>query len=393
MMLTQVQALALGLTCALLFAVLGGSLIEWSKCITGYLNKEKPDRVARSPQATVGLIDLLVTALALVMFFFLAAVSWRALGLPLNVKTSQTTPTSVARDELANSAESDSSSEAIESSDLPPPKPNGISQIQFIYSGFAMSAQLLCVVLMTFFIAGRTGCSLKKLGWRTDQIMGDVRAGFQCFLMMTPCILVMNGLLQNITQTPYEHPVQEMIKQYPWLLGIAFWQAAIVAPISEEFAFRVLLIGWFESIHFGRDKVFALMFGTTEGKSEQLIEHQVEVEEEPLLIDRSNPYGAPRAVVKLPQRVGLEDHESDVSYVCAPYKAPWWPTLFSGMLFGLAHFSYGVSWISLIVFGVVLGRLYQQRQSIIPVILVHVLFNAVNVLLLGLSLAIPKIGG
>ncbi len=376
-MQTQVQALALGLTCALLFAVLGGSLIEWSKCITGYRNKEKPNRVARSPQATVGLIDLLVTALALVVLFFLAAVSWRAFG-------------------------------------LPPTKPGLISQIQFIYSGFAMTAQLLCVVVTTFFILGRTGCSVKKLGWRTDQMMGDVRAGFQCFLMMTPCILVMNALLQNLTQTPYEHPVQDMIKQYPWLLGIAFWQAAIVAPISEEFAFRVLLIGWFESIHFGRDKVFALMFGTTEGtsehtiahseqpiehneqpieQSEQPIEKTVAAAREPLSINRSNPYDAPRADVKLTQRVGLEDHESEMSYDCSPYKAPWWPTLFSGILFGLAHFSYGVSWISLIVFGIVLGRLYQQRQSIIPVILVHVLFNAVNILLLGLSLAIPKIGG
>jgi len=41
------------------------------------------------------------------------------------------------------------------------------------------------------------------------------------------------------------------------------------------------------------------------------------------------------------------------------------------------------------VFGVVLGRLYQVRQSILPVLLVHFLFNGMNVTLLGLSLMLP----
>ena len=76
------------------------------------------------------------------------------------------------------------------------------------------------------------------------------------------------------------------------------------------------------------------------------------------------------------------------------YNPPWWPSLLSGTLFGFAHFNYGVSWVALIVFGMVLGRLYQLRQSIIPVIAVHVLFNSMNVTMLGLSILLPaKVGG
>ena len=43
-----------------------------------------------------------------------------------------------------------------------------MTQNQFVYSGVAVTAQLLCVILMTVFIRGRTGCTFKKLGWRTD---------------------------------------------------------------------------------------------------------------------------------------------------------------------------------------------------------------------------------
>lgn len=378
MILTPFQALALGLTSALMFAVLGGSLIAWSKCIAGYLNGSKADRVATSPQATVGLIDLLVTLLVLGLLFSLAAMSWRASGLRVERTAAQTNPPSSLPD--SNQPTEDPTvatalpSDPLPSDPLPEPpskspspQPAGFSQSQFIFSGFAMTAQLLCVGLVTFFVAGRTGCSMKKLGWRTDQWKGDLRAGFQCFLMMTPFILVINALLQKVTQTPYEHPVQEMIKQYPWLLGIAFWQASIVAPISEEFGFRVLLIGWFESIHFGKNKIHAFMVGASEPITSQAI-------------GQEEGESAPQALGANPTEPGLPTR----------YQAPWWPTLVSGTLFGLAHFSYGVSWVSLVVFGIVLGRVYQHRQSILPIIAVHLLFNTANLILLGLSLFIPR---
>ena len=158
----------------------------------------------------------------------------------------------------------------------------------------------------------------------------------------------------------------------PWLLGIAFWQAAIVAPISEEFGFRALLIGWFESIHFGTDKLMAFAFGANLDKRRESND-QTEVQSSAATIESS---------------ANLCD-ATVVSAVVLEYHPPWWPVLLSGAFFGLAHFNYGVSWVALIVFGVVLGRLYQLRQSIIPVIMVHVLFNAMNVTMLGLSLMLP----
>ncbi len=401
MTLTQIQSLALGGMCALLFAVVGGSIVEWSKWIARYRNGVKSVRMPTEPQATVGLVDILVTFLVLFALFFFAAVVWRASGLPVGpslkgAKLESVTPfDSLAPenqqiDDEIRSAElaSNSNESNPESSNTSQPvtvKPAGMTQNQFIYSGVAVSAQLLCVILMSVFIRGRTSCTFKKLGWRTDQVAGDVVAGLQCFLMMTPVILVLNGVLQGLTKIPYEHPVQEMIKQYPWLLGIAFWQAAIVAPISEEFGFRVLLIGWFESIHFGRNKLMAFLFGST---SDGSMEGQGCEENSFLGVaasqDTSNPYNAPLSS----GTVLIAESSSGASAL--EYCPPWWPALLSGALFGLAHFSYGVSWVALIVFGVVLGRLYQMRQSILPVILVHFLFNAMNVTMLGLSILLPN---
>jgi hypothetical protein len=55
---------------------------------------------------------------------------------------------------------------------------------------------------------------------------------------------------------------------------------------------------------------------------------------------------------------------------------PWWIAVVSGLLFGLAHFEYGVSWVPLVVLGTVLARVYQLQRSILPCFLIHALFNS-----------------
>ena len=361
--------MALAAIWILLLLVLVGSIVEWSKWIARYTNGVKPNRIARGPQATVGLIDILVAALVLIVLFFYAAVVWRAFGLPVtpskqvSPSKQESTLNASAYIDVQSAPSSDASNDnkdnvtEINVDKGTAVKPAGMTQLQFVFSGFAMSAQLLCVVLMTVFIYKRTGIALKKIGWRLDQFAADLRAGLQCFLMLTPVILILNALLQGLTKTSYEHPIQEMIKQYPWLLGIAFWQAAIVAPVSEEFAFRVLLIGWFESIQFGRNKISAFLLGDT---LEHPRKHMMPIESplSPMLVrDSATPY---EILLTQPAAPLSELNLGDQSK--AEYNPPWWPALLSGTLFGFAHFSYGVSWVALIVFGMVLGRLYQLRD-------------------------------
>jgi hypothetical protein len=69
---------------------------------------------------------------------------------------------------------------------------------------------------------------------------------------------------------------------------------------------------------------------------------------------------------------------------------PWWPAIVSGVLFGLAHFGYGVSWVPLMTLGVVQGRLFQLRRSLIPCIVVHGLFNSMSMMGLAINIFIAK---
>ena len=394
----------------MLLAVLGGSVIEWGKWLTGRLNHTKQSSRACGPQATVGFVDIVVAFFMLLILFAMAATTWRVVAGPNVFQMQAPQQTEVASSSDSNAidadsipSDSDNNADAVGTSDAErksdsqagKSKPKTVSQSQFLFSGFAISAQLVCVILMTLFIRNRTGCSLKKLGWRVDQLAGDMQAALRCFLMMTPIIYVLNAVLQGVTKTPYEHPIQEMIKLYPWLLGIAFWQAAIVAPISEEFAFRVLLIGWFESIHFGKNKLLTFLFGMSTAPT-PMEPSFVSTDNAPLPLypvntsgNIENPYHAPAiSPMQLSEAIPRVDAGAN-ELVIDGYTPPWWPTLLSGTLFGLAHFSYGVSWVALILFGIVLGRLYQIRQSIIPVIMVHFMFNGMNIVILGLSLILP----
>jgi membrane protease YdiL (CAAX protease family) len=399
MILTQFESLVLTTITVMLMGLIVGSIIEWTRWRARFASASKARCTLSRPLATIGLIDILVAMALLIFLFSVAASAWRMIGPALGtiehpskvesnlavlsairyqepeIPETEPKPTEVADDEASPSSSPSSST---------PAKPKRITQNQFLYSGFAMSAQLLCVFLVTLFIRQRTGCTFQQIGWRTDRFLSDMLVGWKCFLMMTPIVLVLNGVLQGLTKTSYEHPVQEMIKQYPWLLGIAYWQASIVAPISEEFGFRALLIGWFESIQFGRDKWKALVFGT-----KSLGQNEVNSSELESVTSPSDPNRFDSNIATLHKLAPASEVATEMLSVSA-YRPPWWPAILSGTLFGLAHFNFGISWISLVLFGVVLGRLYQWRQSMVPVIMVHFLFNAMNVTLLGLSLQLPS---
>jgi membrane protease YdiL (CAAX protease family) len=385
--LSPIQMLvSIGIT-GLMLAILSGSITCWYKFLFG----KKRASCAQRPQATVGFIDVMTTVAVLVMLYASVVAAGRF------ILGSQESKTEVAISQLdgATSEDGDSSQNGVSRQSDGTGKQ--LTERQFVFTGFAMSVQLLCVILMSAFICARTGAAPKFLGWRTDQLSGDLMAGLRCFLMFTPLLLVFNAVLIQLTGIQYEHPVQVMLEKYPWLLGMAFWQACIVAPISEEFAFRSLLVGWFESIHFCKGKIEAWLVGLK-------VHDRADVQSTlssfainaPVVSNRdTSPYVAPLDLARVENKVDsqvddqCQNNASD-SDEAVRYRPPWWPAVLSGILFGLAHFSYGVSWTSLIIFGVILGRLYQLRQSLVPVILVHFMFNSMSILMFGVKLLLPE---
>lgn len=227
-----------------------------------------------------------------------------------------------------------------ESTATPPPAPaSNAIQIPIEINLIARSMDVISVGLVSLFIVFRTNRTRKWIGWGTEKLGSDIAAGFKYFIMFTPIIIAINALVMSVSGADYNHPIQEMIKKSPWLIAVAFWMACIVAPLTEEFAFRAVLIGWFESIQYGRERFTAAMVG------------------------ESNP----------PE---------------TPTKPSWIHPILSGALFGLAHFEYGVSWVPLVVFGIILGRMYQLRQSVWTTIVVHALFNFFSLSMMVLSIFI-----
>ena len=335
----------------LMLSICTGCIVAWIHWRSG----KGPKPLATGPMATVGLVDVIATIVILLGFGAVLMVAWLLavkpwIGLPQSSagqeRVSQlepfpSTPETKTEPETETETKTETEIVAPESKDVRPKK---VSKEQFLFSGFVGTAELICVLFATAFVCARSGCSIQRLGWRTDHWQGDLLAGFQVYLMVTPVIFILNALLSSLTGVPYDHPIFEMIQTYPWLLGVAFWLVSVVAPVFEEFAFRTILIGWFESIHIGKNKLAATAFGESPSDHDSL------------------PIG---------------------------YSPPWWPAILSGVVFGLAHFSYGVSWVNLSILGIVLGRLYQIRQSLIPVIVVHCLFNSTSIVLIGLKLLMP----
>ena len=222
------------------------------------------------------------------------------------------------------------------------------------------------------------------LGWPTDrqQLFKDIGLGVVATLAaFLPIYVVQLTLIFSLdSNTP--HPlVQQLTENYsPSMLLLGFAMAVIAAPLFEEFTFRCLLQGWLE-----RCEDETLAFGSTERHpsthADEANSEEPSINETPSLrLDPEPLLDEPTAVTR-PTRGWFP-----------PLPHGWTPILLSGFAFGLAHLGHGVAPVSLVLFGIVLGYLYQRTHRLVPSITAHMLFNAYSMLLLWLQLETPPAG-
>jgi len=206
-------------------------------------------------------------------------------------------------------------------------------------------ALLLGALLSVLVLSLRTRTSPVQLGLMNRELFRDLWIGALVFLWVTPLVMIVAAVVNNLLGVEYQHPVVDAMKENPYMLPSLFFGAVVCAPIWEEYAFRGLLIGWFDSIRQSGGNPLKIFLGAG-------------------------------------SRVA--DREEVSAY------APWWPAILSGVFFGGAHVGYGVSWVPLMVLGTVLGRLYQVRRSIVPCVVVHGLFNSLSMLGLAVEVLVRK---
>jgi membrane protease YdiL (CAAX protease family) len=204
----------------------------------------------------------------------------------------------------------------------------------------------------------RSGATLPQMGFDLRYVSDDVATGFAAFLAAAPLVYGIQWILTDWLQISYEHPLIKAAgeSENGLTLGLVTLSAVVVAPIVEEYLFRVVFQGWLE-------------------KLELRLTHQLPestVSGVPLLDDRP---------ISLP--INADD-------ILVPAKARGFyglplgmiPIVLSSALFAVAHVGWGqgAAAVPLFVFALVLGFLFQRTHRFMPSMVAHMSLNGLSML-------------
>ncbi|MFK7737959.1 MAG: lysostaphin resistance A-like protein [Pirellulaceae bacterium] len=258
------------------------------------------------------------------------------------------------------------------------------------------------IVVICVWILLRYRCPIEVLGWSLKRLPKMVLVGIVAGLMFLPFMFAINLIVTLTSEVPYEHPVLDAMAEDGSAVSflLACFSAVLVAPIAEEFLFRVLLQGWLQSIPFV-SPVEAIV-----GRFSSSLSAGPLAPIEAVVLEPGSESASPlesmassKVAADNPFAVGVDASVATASGVTVQQLGsegvipPIWPTIVSGILFGLAHWGYGLSFIPLIALGILLGMLYRATQSIWPCIVVHFMLNASSMAALGLNVYMSKIAG
>jgi membrane protease YdiL (CAAX protease family) len=270
-----------------------------------------------------------------------------------------------------------------------------------ILADTAMKVAAMAIVTPIMML--RTGCTLRDLGIVPKEAGRDICIGVAAFCMLAPIVYAIQAALTLLQ--PYKHPLIEMLTKTPdlQLFAMLTFSAAIMAPVSEEWAFRVLLQGWLEKLVMHAGSSYNLLFGGNSPAEPVVLDGatprqrmdgaQVPVAEgitflsavtpsQPGIqwIDPANPYAPPQAILE-PAASGFDfPFGAAVNPEFSPPSLwkQWLPICISSLIFALMHFSHGLAWIPLTILAIGLGYIYQRTHRILPSITVHFCLNGLS---------------
>ncbi|MEX2027270.1 MAG: CPBP family intramembrane glutamic endopeptidase, partial [Pirellulaceae bacterium] len=181
----------------------------------------------------------------------------------------------------------------------------------------------------------------------------------------------------------YQHPLIDMLQKTPdfGLFLVLALSACVIAPLSEEWFFRVVFQGWLQRALAwlgGRVDKSQSLPAPAPAAGEVLVADGLEM---PFHADL-NPYAVfPARLVDAPLETAVPIEAAREETFPQSVLVHWLPIVISSVLFGLAHWGHGPAPITLTVLALGLGYVYQRTHSIVPVIVVHSLFNSVSMLL------------
>ena len=237
-----------------------------------------------------------------------------------------------------------------------------------------LAATLISIGLIHLFArAGR-----KDFGISLEYVPRDLFTGVYAFLILAPITFTIQYVCVYVFGIESHHPLIELLKQDSTgkLFGAVTLLAVIVAPISEEYFFRVLLQGWLERIFLFRiahDHEVERPFQSDVALSLD-DEKQGSIGFTPESV--ANPYSSPLLI-------SSGDRNSVASIVPT---ASVVPIVISAAVFALMHWSHGPDPAALFVLALGLGYLYQRTHRWLPSVVTHACLNGTTMLLLWFGL-------
>jgi len=220
-------------------------------------------------------------------------------------------------------------------------------------------SSLMTFVIGAVAISSRVGASPTDLGWNLRRVPYDLKCGAIAFVMTVPIVFLVQLCLTKVV--PYEHPVITLIDKRPGgaMLVVLTVSTVVIAPLFEEFLFRVLLQGWLEKLE------------------ESLL---TKLRKEPIVNELSTRS----------ENDSLPPAETEQSQANLFGLTPGFlPIAVSSLVFSLMHIGQGPAIVPLFIFAVVLGFLYRQTHRLLPSFTVHFLLNAVSMAMLLAQPAAP----
>jgi membrane protease YdiL (CAAX protease family) len=276
---------------------------------------------------------------------------------------------------------------------------------RFVWIAVQIAVGLLSTLLGVAVIALRCRCNAGDLGLRLGAVGRDLFVGVIAFTMLAPPVFAIQALLTN--WFPYEHPLIELIKQDNQLLLLAAISAVLVAPLTEELQFRVLLQGWLETVAAWRGGPAKLLLG---GRGDRETEsaiakrrdgeppgprHEAQHYAEEIgpgspadahTPGDLNPYAPPREAAAGDAPAASTAGQTSPADVASP---AWWPIAASALIFATMHAGQGPAPVPLFVLALGLGYVYRQTHSVLPSIVVHALLNGTTMAALAVDIYFP----
>ncbi len=265
----------------------------------------------------------------------------------------------------------------------------------------------------------RSGASLRDLGWDPNRWQRDCGLGLIAFVMLIVPVLSIHFIAQKAFPTDETHPFIDLIMNDPklaylWPIGLA---ALVVAPLVEEYFFRVLLQGWLERRLARREWSRALPMPSNDALSDETRDNQPMASNEPSMPPQppaspgsftpttatwaaaaeraENPYHSPSLEsLSDDARQGQDEAATtETASACRPPPGlPQQPLARmlaisgSALAFALARFWSRARAISLFVLALGLGYLYQRTHRVLPSMVVHFLVNLTAVAQLAMAI-------